>query len=250
MTFKDNGIDKSIPIPLYFQLKELILAEIKSGNYESDSMIPTENELSEMFKLSRTTVRQAILELVNEGWLYRVKSKGTFISQPKYNHDFVTKIESFNTQLTRYNILPSTEVLDFKLTKVNENIANELKINEVEPVIYLHRRRFANDEPIVVLKTYLPNDLCGFILEKDFRELSLYTELGKYEETTVVRVERQIEAVEASAYDEKYLQIKPRAAVLFFTSVGYNKFGRPIEYSLARYRGDKSSFNVTAELDE
>ena len=61
-------LDKSVPIPLYFQLKQLLLDAIKRGDYPLDGLIPTEKELSEMFQISRTTVRQAITELVQEGW--------------------------------------------------------------------------------------------------------------------------------------------------------------------------------------
>ena len=67
----DKQLDRTVPIPLYFQLKELVLNEIKEGSYESGAAIPTEAELSEQFGISRTTVRQAIVELVNEGWLHR-----------------------------------------------------------------------------------------------------------------------------------------------------------------------------------
>ena len=76
-------LDRSVPIPLYYQLKELILSEIKSGAYRSGDVIPTEKEISAMYELSRTTVRQAVSELVQDGWLYRVKSKGTFVGHPK-----------------------------------------------------------------------------------------------------------------------------------------------------------------------
>ena len=96
MLDKTNRIDKSVPIPLYFQLKELILAEIKEGRYKSGDLIPTEKEISDAFQISRTTVRQAITELVQEGRLYRVKSKGTFVAQPKITQEFIRKIESFN----------------------------------------------------------------------------------------------------------------------------------------------------------
>ena len=71
MLKKVGRIDKTVPIPLYFQLKELVLSEIKEGNYKSGDMIPTEKEISDSFGISRTTVRQAITELVQEGWLYR-----------------------------------------------------------------------------------------------------------------------------------------------------------------------------------
>ena len=116
-------LDKTTPVPLYFQLKELIMAEIKNGTYPKDSVIPTEKELSEMFDISRTTVRQAIAELVQEGWLYRVKSKGTFVSQPKINQDFIQKLESYNDQIRRTGRTPRTEVLDFKVMKASQEVA-------------------------------------------------------------------------------------------------------------------------------
>lgn len=78
MILESNRIQKDIPIPLYYQLKELILSEIKNGNYPGGSMIPTESEICSFFHISRTTVRQAITELVQEGHLYRVKSNGYF----------------------------------------------------------------------------------------------------------------------------------------------------------------------------
>ena len=80
---QDHTLDKNVPVPLYFQLKTLILDEIKNGSYKSGELIPTENEISEMFDISRTTVRQAITELVHDGQLYRIKSKGTFVANPK-----------------------------------------------------------------------------------------------------------------------------------------------------------------------
>lgn len=89
-------LDKDVPIPLYFQLEKLILEEIECGNYPVGSTIPTEKELSEIFNISRTTVRQAISDLVREEHLYRIKSKGTFVSHPKLNQGFIQSIRSFN----------------------------------------------------------------------------------------------------------------------------------------------------------
>ena len=94
-----HKLDKDIPIPLYFQLKEIILKQIRDGTYQVEDAIPTEKELSEMYNISRTTVRQAITELVQEGWLYRVKSKGTFVRTPKISQSFIQAIGSFNDQI-------------------------------------------------------------------------------------------------------------------------------------------------------
>ncbi len=242
-------IDRSVPIPLYFQLKKIILENIKSGDYPVGSMIPTEKELSEIFGISRTTIRQAITELVQEGWLYRVKSKGTFVSQPKIRQDFIKKVESFNDQILRAGMTPRTEVLKIKKAKANIMAARNLNLKENAPVIYLHRKRLADEQPIVTIETYLPYDSCAFIMEHDLEKERLYSILGQSPETTIFRVERTVEAVEATADDHKYLDINVGKPIHFFSSVGYTAFDKPIEYSLARYRGDRNSFEVTVFPD-
>lgn len=243
-------LDKTTPVPLYFQLKELIMAEIKNGTYPKDSVIPTEKELSEMFDISRTTVRQAIAELVQEGWLYRVKSKGTFVSQPKINQDFIQKLESYNDQIRRTGRTPRTEVLDFKVMKASQEVAEQLELQPGDEVIYLHRKRYADDDPIVVLKTYLPYEKCSFVMEHDFEKESLYAVLSEKDSVKVYYVKRLAEAVEATSDDAEKLNMKKGKPILYFQTVGCNAFGKPIEYSLARYRGDKSSFEVTVFTDK
>ncbi len=245
MLTKTEKIDKSVPIPLYFQLKTLILEEIKAGNYKVGSIIPTEKEFSDAFLISRTTVRQAITELVQEGWLYRIKSKGTFIAQPKINQDFIKKLESFNDQIMRAGMTPSTEVLDLKTIRADSAVATNLKLKENDPVIYLYRKRLADGEPIVTIETYLPFSICAFVLEHDLSKERLYSILNQSTETAVFRVKRIVEAVEADKNDEIYLNIKEGKPIQHFSSVGYNAYDRPIEYSLARYRGDRNSFEIT-----
>ena len=245
MSILNNKLDKKVPVPLYFQLKELILAEIKKGNYKCGDLIPTENELSEVFEISRTTVRQAITELVQEGWLYRIKSKGTYVSYPKLGQDFITKIEPFEDQIMRLGMQPSTEVLGFKVKKATKDIAKNLEIGEGDKVIYLLRRRFADAVPLVILETYLPYEKCSFLMECDFVKDSLYKVLAQRgEEYHVTKIRRIVEVTEAGAKDVTYLNMKKGKPIQFFSSIGYNALEQPIECSLARYRGDRSSFEV------
>lgn len=239
-----NQLNKKVPIPLYFQLKELIMAEIKDGEYKSGDPIPTEKDLSEIFEISRTTVRQAITELVQEGWLYRIKSKGTFVSRPKINQSFVQALGSFNDQIIKSGRTPHTELLNFKVMTPPEHVAKELKLQEDDKVIYIHRKRCADNEPIVMVKTYLPYNKCSFVLEHNLAEESLYPILATNEVTHIYKIKRLIEAVNATEYDVKNLEIKRGKAIQQFISVGSNMFDDPIEYSLARYRGDRNSFEV------
>ncbi len=248
MLNKTERIDKAVPIPLYFQLKELILSEIKAGNYKSGDSIPTEKEISDAFQISRTTVRQAITELVQEGWLYRVKSKGTFVSRPKISQEFIRKIESFNDQIYRLGMTPSTEILELKVMKgkeVQEAVLKALELAEKDEVIFLYRRRMADGDPIVTCRTYLPYKECKFLMDHNLQQEQLYSILSTNEETRVFRIERTVAAIEAKAEDMKLLDMKRGKPVLYFMSIGYNAYGKPIEYTLSRYRGDRNTFEVT-----
>lgn len=250
MSLFDHHIDKSVPVPLYFQLKELLLAEIKNGSYPVDSVIPTEKEISEFFAISRTTVRQAITELVQEGHLYRVKSKGTFVKQPKINQDFIQRLESFDEQILRSGMQPSTRLLDFQLMEAPPEVAERLQLKEEKRVFYIYRMRFANELPIVTLRTYVPYQVCPELGLYDFEKESLYGVLSRRPETRVHHVTRLVEAVEADAEDESYLHIRKGKPIQHFTSIGCTEQGTPVEYSLARYRGDRSSFQVTVYARE
>lgn len=247
---KSKTLNKSVPIPLYFQLKEIILKEIENGNYKIDDSIPTEKELSEIFGISRTTVRQAISELVQGGWLYRVKSKGTFVSKPKINQSFVQELNSFSEQMQQLNKVPSTKLLEFEVIDPPPLVRDELGLKADEKVVYIHRKRFADDEPVVMVKTYLPFNKCAFVLDFDLEQDSLYEVLNKNENTKIYKVRRFIEAVKVEKYDMENLDIDHNNAIQKFISIGYNSYDFPIEYSIARYRGDKNKFEVIVSINK
>lgn len=249
MILEEGRIDKSVPIPLYYQLKEVITDEIKKGNYESGSVIPTEKNISDFYGISRITVRQAITELVQEGMLYRVKSKGTFVAQKKLQQDFMQKLETYEEQMKRLGTAPRTEVLELRAVYAPHVVAEKLKVEEKSEVIYLYRKRFADDVPIVLVETYLPLAGCEFLLERDMRKESLYKNLSRTEDTRICCVKRIVEAVEACTNDVKLLNIKKGKPIQRFETIGYNISGRPIEYSVARYRGDYNRFEIMIMAD-
>lgn len=242
----DHKLNKAVPIPLYYQLKSIILSEIEDGHYQPNDLIPTEEELIHLFGVSRTTVRQAITELVKEGKLYRIKSKGTFVALHKINQNFISKLESFNDQILRQQKTPKTEVLSLQLMTPSRQIADALQIPYTEQVIFLHRKRFADDSPIVVVQTYLPYNRCSFLMKHDFSVESLYQILEDHNpEYRIHFVNRIIESVKATAQNAKYLLMKTGDPILLFSSVGYTVKDIPLEYSIAYYRGDCNKFEVT-----
>ena len=162
-------LDRSTPIPLYFQLKSMILDDIKNNEFAVGDMIPTENELVDYYHISRSTVRQAISALVQEGWLTRKASKGTFVTHPKQESGFIRSFEPFYQQIKRQGKAPRTELIDLNVITPTPEIAKELQLEPDQKVISMFRRRFADEVPIVTLQNYIPYDLCSFILSYDFR---------------------------------------------------------------------------------
>lgn len=246
---QERTLNKNTPVPLYFQLETLILDEIENGSYPPGSMIPTEKELSQMFNISRTTVRQAIMDLVQKERLYRTKSKGTFVAYPKTSQDFMRTILSYDDDVRAAGKMPSTEVLAFEVVNLPHEVAAEMGLESGSKGILLYRKRMVDKDPLVRVKTYLPYDLCSFLLDYDFTKESLYNVMSTRKETHVVKLVRTCEARSANSEDTEILGIKRGRPIQYFSSIGYNSAGQIIEYSLARYRGDLSKFRVVISRD-
>ena len=242
-------LDKAVPVPLYYQLKQIILEAIKRGDYPVDSLIPTEKELSEMFRISRTTVRQAITEMVQEGWLYRVASKGTFVARTKIQQDFMKKLETFDEQIERTGRKPRTELLKLEIVEMPPSVQEWFQIETNLRFVYLHRRRYADEDPIVTVETWLPYESCAFVMAHDFEKESLYRLLAENEQTRVCRVSRVLEAVGANSRDMELLGVRRGKPMLLCTTVGYNRADAPLEYSIARYLGEQNRFQVDLMIE-
>ncbi|MCX8130613.1 MAG: GntR family transcriptional regulator [Clostridia bacterium] len=245
--FLSKPLNKNIPIPLYYQLKEILLEYINEHHTDTECPIPTEVELSHHFDVSRPTVRQAINELVVEGYLFRIKGKGTFISKPKINQDFLLVLDSFNNEMRKKGFKPSTKVLSTEIVQSDEHISHALKTPLGSKIIKLSRLRFANEDPIVFVVTYLPYEKCPDIMSKDLENNSLYEILENEYSLVISSVTRHLESKLAGEYDSDLLAIEKGAPIQFFESIAHLADSTPIEYSLAKYRGDRNKFTFVLE---
>jgi GntR family transcriptional regulator len=243
--FDSIKLDKNIPIPLYYQLKKQILALIEKTAIQEGDMLPPENELCEVLNISRPTIRQALSELVNEGFLNRYKGKGTFVSNPKVEERFLSKLETFNQEMRSKGLVPQTRVIKLeKLTGPHE--ANEkLRLPLDAPLIYLSRLRLADGVPLVYVETFLPHEQYQKLMEVDFTVNSLYQSLERIYHVRVNRVRREIEAINARRREAELLQItQNKALILVRTLASSDDAPMPVEFSIARYRGDRNKFSV------
>lgn len=244
---EDIKVDKTVPIPLYYQLKTQLLSLIESGVLKPGDALPTENSFGEQLDISRPTVRQALSDLVGEGYLVRYKGKGTFVGKPKVKDRFLSKLQSFNTEVLEKGMLPHTDVLALKKIPGNPVCNVRLELPEDEPLIYLKRIRYADDEKIVYLETFIPYRKYAQLMQTDFTVESLYASLESLYGVRVNRAQREIEAVTLNQDEAKLLDIPIHTAVCLVTSVAYAEHSNtPVEYSIARYRGDRTKFAVEA----
>ncbi len=243
MLLNENlSLNKNIPIPLYYQLKTILLEYIREHHSNVDQPIPTEVEISEHFQISRPTVRQAINELVVEGYLYRIKAKGTFISEPKIEQSFLLELDSFNNEMRKKGLTPSTKILSIEVISSDEKTSNILKLPLGSKVIQINRLRYANKEPIVFVITYLPYDRCPGIIGKDLEKDSIYEILENDYGMSISRTARTLESILAGEFEAKLLEIEKGAPLQYFESVVYLSDETPIEFSRAKYRGDRNKF--------
>lgn len=239
-----QAVSKDAPVPLYYQLKSQILKQIKNGSLQVGDLIPSESELCEALNISRPTVRQALSELVSEGYLSRQKGRGTFVTKPKIDGRFFQKLQSFNREMLQKGLTPSTRVLQFEAQPAPPHICQKLNIPEGGKAIYLKRLRYADGEPLVMLETYLPYVPFAGLLEEDLEHESLYSLLEERYHACVTRVSREMEAVNATAAEARLLEITRNQAICLVHTIAYTQEGIPVEYSVARYRGDRNRFSL------
>ena len=240
MSLKEKTIDKSIPVPLYYQLKQHLHEYIR--NCHVGDAIPTETQLCDHFEVSRPTVRQAIAELVTEGFLTRSKGKGTFVTKPKVSRDFLLALQSFNQEMLDTGRTPSTRVLDLSTTAADDAIAGKLQITPGDPVFFLRRLRSADGKPIMVVNSFLPAARVPGFDSHDFTRVGLHWLLINTYKLDLTQAVRSFEAVAVPATEATLLDIKPGHPGQFVESLYFTQDDTPIEFSIAWYRGDYSRF--------
>ena len=242
MSLDGKAVDKSIPIPLYYQVKTH-LRELITQRADGES-IPTEVELCEHFGVSRPTVRQAINELVNEGMLVRSKGKGTFVVKQKLQRDFLLTFETFDQEIIARGRTPETRVLSVTQVYAGEQVARGLSLSPGTSVYALRRLRLTNGTPLSYVTSYLPADLVPRFDEEPQELLALHKRLEEHYGYRLSRATRTIEAIGASADVAEHLDTEAGRPIQYIETTVYLETGRCIEHSNAFYRGDQSKFSI------
>lgn len=233
-------IDKKSPVPVYFQLKNAILDKIKNGEYAPGNLIPSERELGEMLNISRMTVRQALNQLVSDGFLYREKGKGTFVAKGKIEQK---NIMSFSETVRRNGLTPSTQILEFSRKAVTADIAAILDISEGELIYHVRRLRLADDKPIAIEEVFIPEKYCRGLERFDLKD-SLYKLLREEYSYTFTYIDSITEAATPSKEEKGLLKIQPSTPVLRVSGTTHIENDIKLFHFRDSYRSDEYSYNV------
>ena len=237
-------IDRSSYVPLYIQVMDALQDYIEDGTAKAGEKLPGEPELCRQFDVSRTVIRQALRELEHEGLIVRRKGKGTFVAEPKIRENLFQELTGFYQDMEAKGHPPFSRVLKQEVIPAPRRVASLLKLKEHTPLVQIDRLRYVQDEPIVLVSSYLPHARCPGLVEADLSERSLYALLAEEYGIQIVRGRRVLEAVPANEVEAELLQVKKGAPLILLDSVGYLADGTPIEYFHALHRGDRSRFEV------
>lgn len=244
-----STIYRNSPVPRYHQLKEILRERIRSGEWKPGDLIPSERELSETYRISRMTARQAITDLVNEGVFYREQGRGTFVTNRKITQQLM-RLTGFTEDISARGQHPGTKVLSAEMCPADEVTAERLRIAVGTPIFCLQRLRLADGEPLAIEWSHVNFKGCERLLKDDLEHDSLYKLLDTTYGVPLLEAEQELEAGLASEEDARLLTISAGSAVLYIRRTTYTERNQPIEYAQSIYCGNKYVFYTHLKRDQ
>lgn len=236
-------VSKESPIPLYYQLKEILQEMIDNEELKPGDTIPPERELCEFQGISRMTARRAILALVNEGVLTRAQGKGTFVAEPKPKH--LLQLKGFTEEMEEQGFTVRTQILSFQIAEATLKLKKQLKMERDQDLVYeIMRLRFVNDMPFAVETVWLNHGKVSGLRKEMLEDASLYSVLGVQYGLYPEYAQQTIEPIMLNEYECGLLEVKPPSLAILFRRTTYSKRGEVMEYTKCIYRADSHKYEV------
>ena len=235
-------LDRSSPIPLYYQVSRQIEAAIERGDLGPGARLENETGLARRWGLSRPTMRRAIQELVDKGLVVRKRGIGTQV----VGHGQVKRqvqLTSLYDDLARSGQQPTTDVLTHEIVAADEVVAEQLSTDVGANVVHLERLRYAEGDPLALMRNWLPVEVAATFTVEQLRSDGLYSLFRASGINTRIASQR-IGARSATTAEAKLLGVRKGAALLTMDRTTYDDNGRAVEFGTHLYRADNYSFEV------
>ena len=236
-------VDKKSRIPVYVQLMDDITSQIENGTLNVGSKLPSERELCEQYDVSRITVRQAVQELEKDGFVNTYRGRGTYVASRRYNQD-MSCLYSFTKSMEQLGMTISTKLIEFEKIQCDDSVARKMKCDTGTEVYRFKRVRYADDEPLLLVTTYLP---CKRFPDFDSERLvtgSLYSMMADTYDVNFTEAKESLQSVRSRSDEVKLLKLKRGEPCMKIDRYTYEK-DEIIEYAIGIAGGDKFKYNVT-----
>ena len=240
-----KALDRELPVPLYHQLKSLLLRRIEVGELKPNARLETEDQLAASYRVSKATVRQALGELAQAGYLRREQGRGTFVAEPRVEQG-PRELTSFSVDMQRRGLAAHSLVLGRAVIAADAATAAKLRIASGARVFRLERLRRAGGDTLALQTAHVPLELAPGLAGEEFESGSLYQILErKYGLTPFSAHERHWAALIERA-QARLLKVAAGSAGLCAERVAFLRDGRPLEYTCSVMRADR--YQITLEL--
>ncbi|GAA0326079.1 GntR family transcriptional regulator [Micropruina glycogenica] len=242
-------LNRDSAVPLYLQLADELRQKILSGEWQPEQRIPSENELNQIYSISRMTIRQVLGKLVDEGLVFRVHGKGTFVAQRK----IATRSPSYygvREQLEAQGYSTRTATLVSEVVEADDRLARKLNVPLGTPLSMVERLRFAEDAPISLHKSYVPVPLAPGLLEHDLAQRQLCQVLAQDYGLDMVYVHETLESLTPTAHELTMLDVSRGTSLLLLEQRISDRSRRLFEYTRIKFRGDRVRLEFDYDLSE
>ncbi|MGH0053068.1 MAG: GntR family transcriptional regulator [Sphaerochaetaceae bacterium] len=240
-------LDRNSGLPLHTQFENIVLQKIENEEWPANTCIPSENEFSKIYGISRMTVRIVLNRLVDLGLLYRAPGKGTFVAEPKIVSNPLTH-RGIREQLEEMGYKISTELISYEELDATSKVARILGIQRGDEILMVKRLRKVKGTPLSYHISYLPKHYFNSFENTDLVNKQMCHIIEKEFKYPIRRRVETLEATTASTEEAWLLSVKPSFPLLLLENIVYTDDDIPLEYTKVIFRGDK--IKIKLEYDQ
>lgn len=235
-------LNNTIATPLYKQLEQKLQKEIESGERPAGSRLPTENELSERYNVSRVTVRKALAGLSELGYLDRKSGKGTFVAEKKFQRGITTGVLGFTEMCRMINAVPGAKITKIALEDPSEKEMEQMSLKPDEKILILERIRYADGKPVLLELNKFPESF-AFLFSENLNDASLYEILRRHN-IVLDHSHKTLDIIFADGKEAKALDIAKGYPLLRIESIIQNSENTITNLCQQLCIGDKFKFII------
>ncbi len=239
-------LQKNSPLPLYYQLTEVLREKIRLGEFKRGTQLPSERELSEAYGISRMTVRQALAYLIREGNLVARQGLGTFVAEPKLAYDALHLL-SFTEEMMLEGAAPASQVLEQAIVVPPSAVATDLALDSGATTVKIVRLRLSQNRPLLLETVYVPASLCPGLEQTNLATQSLYALMENRYGLRLSHARQTFETTTANSYEAQLFAVPVGLGMILLEGITSLDTGQPVEYFKAIYRGDRFKFAMDSQ---